>query len=184
MIVFLRGKIIIKDLNFLIVETGGVGYRVFFSPVKLAALGDVREIELFIHEHIRDDARELYGFLSLAELKLFWKLTSVSGVGPKSGQNILGLGSPEEVENAIEKSDVAFLTRVSGVGKKIAERIILELRGKLVSSAFANEVDEEVVGALMSLGYSRAQANEAMQKVAKEGNAEERIKAALKELGR
>jgi len=185
MIAYLKGKIIYKDINFIILENSGVGYKVFMSAVRLANLKEGEEIELFTHEQGREDGRELYGFLSIEELKLFWKLTSVSGVGPKSGQNILGLDKPEKIENAITAGDVAFLTRVSGIGKKIAERMILELKGKLImDSVGGDSSDTEAIDALAGLGYSRSKAAEVVRKLINFKTAEEKIKEALKILGK
>lgn len=185
MLAYLKGKIQYKDLNFVIVNIGNLGYQVFVAPVQLAKLQAGQEAEFFTYEHSREDSRELYGFLSMEELKLFKKIISVSGVGPKSGQNILALDTPGKVESAIERGDVAFLTRVSGVGKKIAERMILELKGKLViSDQEVENSDLEAIDALVGLGYSKAQARQALGKTGEAKTAEEKVKEALKVLGK
>lgn len=186
MIVYLKGLIQYKDLNFVIINVKDVGYQVFVAPVQLSKIPQGETRELFIYEHIREDARELYGFVSMEELQLFRRLLSVSGVGPKSAQNILVLDSPDKVEEAIEQGNVSFLTRVSGVGKKIAERMILELKGKLITGKTnkVNDLNSEVADALVGLGYSKQQANEVLNKVSDSLSIEEKIKESLKLLGK
>ncbi len=184
MIAYLKGKIIYKDINFIILENNGIGYKVFLSAVRLSNLKEGEEVELFTHEQGREDGRELYGFLNIEELKLFWKLVSVSGVGPKSAQNILGLDSPGKIESAITAGDVAFLTRVSGIGKKIAERMILELKGKLIMDEEGGDTsDQEAIDALYGLGYSKSEAQAAINKLDDAKTTEAKIKGALKILG-
>jgi len=184
MIGFLKGKIKYQDINFIILETSaGVGYKVFLIPQQIIQMKPGEEKEFYIAEHIREDAHDLYGFLKVEELKFFQKAVAISGVGPKSAQNILGLGKICEIERAISEGNTAFLTRISGVGKKIAERIIIELKGKLdLASKPQEQSDIEAIEALVHLGYTKFQANEAVSKANEAETTEEKIKGALKNL--
>ncbi|HYA25091.1 MAG TPA: Holliday junction branch migration protein RuvA, partial [Terriglobales bacterium] len=161
-----------------IVETGGVGYDITISVPTFSDLpatgGDVA---LHIHTHVREDSIALYGFLRTAEKQLFEKLISVSGIGPKLAITILSGMAADEMVGAIRGNDVARLTRIPGIGRKTAERLVLELRDKL-PAAGAGEVppapvmtavEEDVLSALMNLGYQRAAAEKAVASAAKNG---------------
>ena len=172
MIAHLRGELLAKHPNQAIVETHGVGYDVTISvPTfsELPATGN--EVALHIHTHVREDALSLYGFLRLEEKRLFEKLLTVSGIGPKLAITILSGMPVEEMVQAIRGGDVARLTRIPGIGKKTAERMVLELRDKLppsgapaeVSAVVSNPVEEDVLSALVNLGYQRAAAEKALQ---------------------
>ncbi|MCK4592499.1 Holliday junction branch migration protein RuvA [Candidatus Parcubacteria bacterium] len=190
MISHIKGKVILKSENFIIVSTGNVGYKVFI----VSDLGKIGEdVELFTHLNVREDALVLYGFLEYKELELFELLISISGIGPKAGMGILSLADPETVKIAIAKGDSSILTKVSGIGKKTAERVILELRNKFSISDVENieEKTKEIgdhsdaVEALVSLGYSSAEAKMSLSNISPEiKDVSERIKMALKELGR
>ncbi len=173
-----------KGLTWLILEVGGVGYKVFASPSVLSGIRSEQETFLYIHDHIREDARDLYGFLTLSDLELFQRLLTISGIGPKAAANILSLGA-EVVRNAVMKGDVAMLHSAPGVGKKTAQKIILELKGQLVEEASMPSGDVEVIEALQSLGYSSHDAREAVKMVSMEiKDVSERIREALKHLAR
>ena len=174
MIAHLRGTLLAKHPNQAIVETHGVGYDVVISvPTfsELPAAGG--EVALHIHTHVREDALSLYGFLRLAEKKLFEKLLTVSGIGPKLAITILSGMPVDEMVGAIRGGDVARLTRIPGIGKKTAERMVLELRDKLPAAAGAAEVsaahvspaEEDVISALVNLGYQRAAAEKALRTI-------------------
>jgi len=189
MIITLKGKLVMKNDGWAVVEVGGIGYQVFLSSGTLAELpGGSRlpdgqgEVELWTHEYIREDARDLYGFQNQAERRLFLQLVDVSGVGPKMALNILSLGKVEEIEQKIDEGDVTWISRVPGVGKKTAQKIILELKGKLAEVTAADPASEEVVSALMNLGYARDQARDAAS--SGEGTVEERLKTALRALAK
>jgi len=178
MIAHLRGKLLAKHPNQAIVETGGVGYDVTISVPTfsdLPAIGD--EVTLHIHTHVREDLIALYGFLRLAEKRLFEKLITVSGIGPKLAITILSEMAADEMVSAIRGNDVARLTRIPGIGKKTAERMVLELRDKLPSEGVAESpampamsaVEEDVLSALMNLGYQRAAAERALASIEKNG---------------
>ena len=141
------------------------------------------QVELWTHEYLRDDARELYGFRNEREHKLFLRLIDVSGVGPKMAMNILSLGKSEEIERKVEEGDALWISRVPGVGKKTAQKIILELRGRLTDIEAGDVASEEVISALVNLGYSRDQARNAVVHI-DDGPVEERLKTALKTLAK
>jgi Holliday junction DNA helicase RuvA len=175
MIAHLRGTLLAKHPNQAIVETHGVGYDVAISVPTFSELPGVgAEVALHIHTHVREDALNLYGFLRLAEKKLFEKLLTVSGIGPKLAITILSGMAADEMIGAIRGEDVARLTRIPGIGKKTAERMVLELRDKLpaqtgvgeVSAAQASPVEEDVISALVNLGYQRAAAEKALHSIA------------------
>ena len=171
MIAHLRGSLLAKHPNQAIVETHGVGYDVVISVPTFSELPAAGvEVALHIHTHVREDALSLYGFLRLAEKHLFEKLLTVSGIGPKLAITILSGMPADEMVGAIRGGDVARLTRIPGIGKKTAERMVLELRDKLpmvtgtseMSTVAASPVEEDVISALVNLGYQRAAADKAL----------------------
>jgi Holliday junction DNA helicase RuvA len=148
-----------------------------------AAHGLSGEVTVFTHEVIRESERELFGFLSLSSLELFWKLINISGVGPKSAQKIVFAGSVDEVKGNIMKGNLSFLTDIPGIGTKTAQKIILELKGALAEEPSVAAFDADAIEALVGLGYSRKQAEDALSGLEAE-TTEERIRAALKSLSR
>lgn len=182
MIITLTGTVARKDGHYAVIEAQGVGYQVHMHPAGLAALKTGAQARLWTHEHVREDARDLYGFGSQAEHRLFERLLAISGVGPKMALHILSLGKVEDIETNIERADVAWLTRVPGIGKKTAQKIVLELKGKL-ADAESDAAGEEVILALMNLGYGRDQARGAVAR-AEDGTVEERLRSALRQLAR
>ncbi len=176
MIAHLRGRLLTKHPNQAIVEAGGVGYDVVISVPTFSDLPTVgSEVALHIHTHVREDALALYGFLRAAEKTLFEKLITVSGIGPKLAITILSGMPADEMIGAIRGNDVAKLTRIPGIGRKTAERMVLELRDKLqafvdVPAAPAvSAVEEDVLSALVNLGYQRAAAERALAVAASNG---------------
>jgi Holliday junction DNA helicase RuvA len=178
MIAHLRGKLLTKHPNQVVVETGGVGYEVNISvPTfsELPATGS--EVALFIYTHVREDLLALYGFLHPAEKQLFEKLMTVSGIGAKLAITILSGMAADEMAGAIRGNDVARLTRIPGIGKKTAERMVLELRDKLPPAAgismpaipAMSATEEDVLSALVNLGYQRAVAEKILTTVVKSG---------------
>jgi Holliday junction DNA helicase RuvA len=174
MIAHLRGTLLSKRPNQAIVEAHGVGYDVAISVPTFSELPAAGvEVALHIHTHVREDALSLYGFLRLSEKQLFEKLLTVSGIGPKLAITILSGMPADEMVGAIRGGDLARLTRIPGIGKKTAERMVLELRDKLpattgaaeTSAVLASPVEEDVVSALVNLGYQRATAEKALQTV-------------------
>ncbi len=178
MIAHLRGRLIAKHPNQAIIDTGGVGYDVVISvPTfsELPAAGS--EVALHIHTHVREDAIALFGFLRAEEKQLFEKLIAVSGIGPKLAITILSGMAAAEMVSAIRSNDVTRLTRIPGIGKKTAERMVLELRDKLEgfgaapAAAAMTAAEEDVLSALMNLGYARPAAERAVAAAASAGKA-------------
>lgn len=178
----LSGKITHKELNFLILETGGIGYQIFMNTAIAPASGN--DTKFFIYEHIREDRRDLYGFLTFDDLEFFNKLLSVDGVGPKMAQNISALGF-EKIQKSVMEGNVAAIEAVHGVGRKTAQKIILELKGSIDKILSQNNVNREAVLALVGLGYSKNEAEDVLRQLddAVSGT-EAQIKGALKLLGR
>jgi Holliday junction DNA helicase RuvA len=174
MIAHLRGRLLAKHPNQAIVEAGGVGYDVAISVPTFTDLPAVgAEIALHIHTHVREDAIALFGFRQVAEKQLFERLLSVSGIGPKLAITILSGMPAAEMVAAIRGGDFARLTRIPGIGKKTAERMVLELRDKLEGFGAAPAVppvsalEEDVLSALLNLGYPRPMAERALSAAAK-----------------
>jgi len=179
MIAHLRGTLLAKHPNQAVVETAGVGYDVTISVPTFSDLPAVgSNVALHIHTHVREDMIALYGFLRPSERLLFEKLITVSGIGPKLAITILSGMAADEMVGAIRGNDVTRLIRIPGIGRKTAERMVLELRDKLPEVAPAapatpalNAVEEDVLSALINLGYQRAPAEKILAAVVKEGNA-------------
>jgi holliday junction DNA helicase RuvA len=186
MIGSIKGKIILKTGKFLIVETGGVGYKINVSSDTLSKTQKKEEeIFLFIHTHVREDALDLYGFLERQELEFFEMLLNVSGIGPKSALTILGIASIKTLRKAIGTGDTSYLTKISGIGRKTAEKIVIELRDKMGEEKGGSSLQGELdaLEALKSLGYSQNEAREALKKVSSETSTNIKIREALKILG-
>ncbi len=177
MIAHLHGKLLAKHPNQIVVETGGVGYEVNISVPTFSELpANGSEVALHIHTHVREEVIALYGFLRPAEKQLFEKLMTVSGIGAKLAITILSGMAADEMASAIRNNDVARLTRIPGIGKKTAERMVLELRDKLPSAGTSapavpalNATEEDVLSALVNLGYQRAAAEKALAGAARSG---------------
>jgi len=178
MIAHLRGKLLAKHPNQALVETGGVGYDVTISVPTFSDLPAIgAEVALHIHTHVREDVIALFGFLRPSEKFLFEKLISVSGIGPKLAITILSGMAADEMVAAIRGNDVARLTRIPGIGRKTAERMVLELRDKLPevsatatpATPMLGATEEDVLSALLNLGYQRAAAEKALSLATKNG---------------
>jgi Holliday junction DNA helicase RuvA len=186
MIGSIKGKIILKKEKLLIVEAGGVGYKISVSPDVLSKTKKLNdEIFLFIHTHVREDAFDLYGFLDYQELEFFEMLIGVSGIGPKGALAILGVATIETLKKAISTGDISYLTKISGIGKKTAEKIVIELRDKMgkVEKGSSMQGELDALEALKTLGYSQNEAREALKKVSPDTNTNTKIREALKILG-
>lgn len=187
MIAAVRGSVIARGSDHVVVETNGIGYKVFVPrhPSR-------DEVLLHTHQVVREDDESLYGFETREELALFEMLISVSGVGPKAGLALLSVARPAEIAAAIASADAALLARAPGVGKKTAERLIVDLKGKIGGvSGPSPEVgvltaDDDAQAALVALGYTPAEANAALRAAPQKGRAstEERLAAALRSTGR
>ena len=199
MIAHLRGRIFEKHPNRLVVDVAGVGYDVFVPLSTFYGLGDAgSEIALRIHTHVREEALALYGFATRLEQDLFERLIGVSGIGPKLALAVLSGIEPSELVRAIERNDVARLTAIPGVGKKTAERLVLELKDRLprvqvsaagvdAATAEAPLLRDDLLSALMNLGYHRPLADKAVDAAIKTiagGTFEQTLKQALKELAK
>ncbi len=189
MISYLKGKIIIKDSNFVIVDIGGLGYKVFLNESFLNELNVGNDLELYTYLNVREDALDLYGFKSSDEEMFFELLISVSGVGPKSALSALSIAIVKDLIDSISREDSSLLVKVSGIGQKTAQRIVLELATKVsklpnftqtdYSSSTNSQIEE--IEALLALGYSQQQARDALRSVDPEINdSGERVKEALK----
>ena len=186
MIGSIKGKIILKTDKFLIIETGGVGYKISVSPDTLSKSFKINnDIFLWIHTHIREDAFDLFGFLDIQELEFFEMLINVSGIGPRSALTILSIASIETLRKAIGSNDITYLTKISGIGRKTAEKIIIELRDKVGKENKDGSLKEELdaLEALKSLGYSQNEAREALKTVSANSDTNTKIREALKILG-
>ncbi|MFA5023550.1 MAG: Holliday junction branch migration protein RuvA [Patescibacteria group bacterium] len=192
MIAYLRGKILTKALNYFILEVAGVGYQIYAGENFLNDLKIASETEIYIHHQVREEVSDLYGFKTLEDLELFELLLSVSGVGPKSALGVLAIASGNDIKEAIIRNDANLLTKVSGIGKKTAERIVLELKTKVIRSGGVSTtlnssslLGSDEIDALMSLGYSLSDARAALNLVdANIQDSGERVKAALKKMAK
>ena len=167
MIGFLKGIIISNSEHSLIMDVNGVGYLIRTPLPLLVSIKKEDEISLYIHTHVREDQITLYGFRENSDLFLFEKLIGVSGIGPKSALAMLSVHSPTSIASAVEREDVEALSHTPGVGKKTAQKIILELKGKLnhLLSGKENDSTLEVRLALEALGYSSKEVHDALQKI-------------------
>lgn len=190
MIAHIKGEIVEKFANSVIVDVHGVGYEITVTAPDFDKTNLNDEIKFYTYHSIRENSEELYGFSSLAAKKLFELLISVQGIGPKAAIAILSLATPEEVRNAIANADAAFVSKASGVGKKSAERVIVDLRDKVgipshygaTEATFMRSVQEsdEALDALIALGFPLKDATAALEKVDPSLPVEERIRQALK----
>ena len=189
---YIEGELGEGEDGFCVVNAGGVGYKIHTSESsrrKAEKIGG--RVRFYVYLHVREEAMDLYGFISRYELILFKKLIGVSGVGPKTGIAILNVAGAEELAAAINAGKPELLTRVSGIGKRTAERVVLELKDKIEPPAGDTagiermESEQAIIETLTSLGYTRGEAREALEKVSKETNGfETRLKEALKGLGK
>jgi len=182
----IKGHIILKTEKFVVVEALGVGYRVNVSPDTLSTIKDTgAEFMFWIHTHVREDILDLYGFLEYSELEFFEMLISVSGIGPRGALSILSVASTNTLKRAIGTGDIGYLTKISGIGKKTAEKMVIELRDKLGKEHEGGSLKEELdtLEALRSLGYSQNEARVALKKIDHTLPTNTKIREALKLLG-
>jgi len=199
MIATLNGKLIIKELNYVVVECGGVGLKCFVTQNTHTTIGNIGDnVFLYTYLSVREDALDLYGFVDNSELEVFKLITSVSGVGSKIGLAILSEFTPDKIMLYIASGDAKSLTAASGVGIKLAQRIVLELKDKVgsissgdmtidvkaVGAATAHNATREAIEALVSLGYTQSEASLAVGKLDPSLDTNELIKQALKSLAR
>ncbi|MEI8269834.1 MAG: Holliday junction branch migration protein RuvA [bacterium] len=203
MIGSIKGKIILQKDKFVIVEQGGIGYKIYVSTdtldrlahstgstSSLQASSEQNEtnsfVSFWIHTHIKEDAQDLYGFLEYDELEFFEMLIGVSGIGPKGALTILSVAPIEILKKAIGTGDTMYLTKISGIGRKTAEKMVIELRDKVgkENESGSMQQDIDVMEALKSLGYTQNETREALKKVSSEIDLNSKIKEALKILGK
>ena len=189
---YIKGELILKDAGFVVVDNNGIGYKIFTSGYTIASLSE-KIVTLYTYLHVREDVFDLYGFSTKDELSMFLNLISVSGVGPKAALSILSVMSPMSLAAAIITGDAKALTKANGVGAKMAQRVILELKDKLKNADIIPDTltkeevinsgsPEEAVSALMVLGYSQNDAKRAVASVDQSLSTEEIITLALKKM--
>ena len=177
----IKGTITHKDDKYILVENAGLGYRVYVYGDTLLASTVGQDIHLFLYTHVREDAFDLYGFPSMPELSFFELLITVSGIGPRGALGILSVASVESLRRAIKSSDTGYLTKISGIGKKTAEKIALELRDKITGVVESDTTDNlDALEALQALGYRENDIREALRAVDPKDPTNTKIKEALK----
>lgn len=199
MISYIKGTLERRAESYIIIETGGIGYRIFVSPATLAKLPQTGELaKVFTYFSVKEDGISLYGFATMEEQEMFHRLLTVSGVGPKGALGFLSQLTPQEIILAIISEDVKTLSKAPGVGRKTAQRVILELKDKfktedalsmgeelqgIVETSVGGDAKFEAIDAMTALGYSRSEAAKAVNAVAAEGmSTEDILKAALKKM--
>jgi Holliday junction DNA helicase RuvA len=192
MIATLNGTVTEKVLDLVVIDVNGVGYGIYVTAEDEAKLVNGKTAKVYVYEHVREQAHDLFGFLNRETKGLFEQLLDVSGVGPRMSLNVLSIGTAQDLRVAIANGDVKYIQSASGVGKKVAERVVVELKDKVGLSGVELEsigllhseeslLKDEAVEALVSLGYSSQDAAKALQKVDKSLPTEDRIKRALSE---
>jgi Holliday junction DNA helicase RuvA len=189
MIATLLGKIDFIGNGYIILEVSGIGYKIFVNPVTIGKIKKGEKKKFFVHQYIRESQMDLYGFLSIEELELFELLLTVSGVGPKAGLIILTKSKPSEIKSAIIEGDLDIFTSVSGVGRKTATRIILDLKGKISADDLNVIISggdfEEIIDALKNLGYQAQEVKKVLSNLPNDiKKPEEKIKWALQNLSK
>lgn len=188
MIAYLSGKIVVQRGSYIILGVAGVGYKVQYTFKK--NVGEGTECELFIHNHIREDSSDLYGFDTLAELELFEKLISVNGVGPKAGMAIMSIAESDRIVSAIISEDTSFFQAIPGIGKKVAAKIILDLKSKVSGLSEMGDLQSltkssDVADALLTLGYKSSEIGSIMTKIPAEiTSSEEKVRWCLKHMAK
>jgi len=186
MISFLEGKVILKKEKFVIIEVAGIGYKVFLSRQTLLRLPEIGSaIKVFTFQNVKEEALDLYGFLTYDELEFFETLNDIRGIGPKAALELSVVGPLEKIKDKILNQDENVFAGIPGIGSKRAMTIILELTGKIKQLGQKSSSADEAENALVQLGFSKQQAKEALSRVSSTiKNTEERIKLALKNLGK
>ena len=190
---YIEGTVAHKGIDFIVIDAGGVGYRINTTDSVISKLSAGEKKKIYTYLNVREDALDLYGFLSEEELNLFKLLISVSGIGPKVGLGVLSSISPSEFALAVVTGNIKAITKAPGVGPKVAQRIILELKDKMKKAEIAEmpqdygtftDSSDEAVSALMVLGYTQGEAKSVLSKVEGGLSVEETVKRALKLLMR
>lgn len=186
MIIHLKGIVLHKEEKFLVLDVNGLGYKVFgtFETIESGHTG--QEKSLWIYHAVREDVEDLFGFTTKDELDFFELLIGISGIGPRTALGILNVTTVSALKKAVASNDTSHLTKVSGIGKKNADKIVLELKGKFSEEDSEGGFKEEVdaIEALQSLGYSQSDARKALKEIPNNTSTQERIKLALKSLNK
>jgi Holliday junction DNA helicase RuvA len=187
MIAYLEGEVREKDLQGVVVDVRGVGYGVFVTSEDLSELELNKPTKLYVYEYLREQSHDLFGFLKTDTKKLFEKLLEVNGVGPRMALSMLSIGSSDSLKKAIAEGDTKFIQGANGVGKRVAERVVVDLKDKvgLLSSDSATDflqgsMEDEAMQALVGLGFASSEAARALSGVDKNLPVEEKVKLALK----
>lgn len=192
MISYLEGTVVFKGERFAVISANGVGYKVYLAPETLRSVANIgSSIKVWTHLHVREIDMELYGFHTYAEMQFFEVLIGISGIGPKSALGILGVAPLDMLKRAIAAGETNYLTKVSGVGKRMAEKIIVELRDKLGGANMPESMrtelaaDADVLDALIAMGYSQSEARQVVSRIPVGiSGTKERLGEALKALGK
>jgi Holliday junction DNA helicase RuvA len=195
MISTLTGTVQEKLADTAVLDVQGIGYGVYVTNEDHGKLTTSEQVKLYIYEHIREQSHDLFGFLSRDTKNLFEQLLNVNGVGPKMALNMLSIGSPTDVRQAIASGEVKFIQKAPGVGKRVAERVVVDLKDKVglagvdlestgMLRSDENMMKDEAVEALVTLGYTPADATAALQEIDPQLPTEDRIKQALKGTGK
>lgn len=191
---YIDGKLAFKCPTYIVVETGGIGYHINISLNTYSLLPPTERCKIYTWLHIKEDAHTLYGFADEGERRLFLHLISVSGIGPNTGRMMLSSITPDEIQHAIVKGDLALIQRIKGIGAKSAQRLVLELQdklkkegsGSLIAAPLSATAREEALSALMMLGFAKPASEKVIDKIVKEHgtdlSVEHMIKLALKNL--
>lgn len=191
---YIKGQLVYKGTNFIVVDANGIGYEIYTSFTSIQSVGEIGStITVYTHLYVREDTQDLYGFITQEERNMFLTLISVSGVGPKAALSILSVAPPSNLAIAVITNDAKTITKAQGVGPKLAQRIILELKDKIKNSELTADLSgeddviitdsiSEAVSALAALGYSVQEAKKAVEKVDGSLSVEEIIKKALTKL--
>lgn len=191
MIAFLKGRLAHKSPTTLLIDVNGVGYEVHISLHTFSALGSSEQVQLHTYLQVREDAHVLYGFAEVKEKELFMQLISVQGIGPNTARTILSYVSPDELKRAIIAGDVASVQRIKGIGPKTAQRMIIELKDKLLKShpesldlgeMAYNNVREEALLALVTLGFPKAQMEKSINQLLAKADAPQSVEALIKQI--
>ena len=189
MISYISGNIIHKDLKYVVVLTSsGLGYKVFTTVEVMNTIKEGSDQVFWIHSVVREDAFDLYGFVDRSTIEFFELLLTISGIGPKSALGILSTASVSSLKEAVITGETAYITKVAGIGKKVAEKIVLELKGKVTNigdETFTQNSDVDAIEALKSLGYTHKESKEVLEGISKDiKDSGEKVKAALRILGK
>lgn len=184
MISYLQGQVILKTDRFIILDVNGVGYKVFLSKKTLIKVPEQEELKVFCFLNVKENILALYGFLDYKELEFFELLNTIRGVGPKAALEISSLGPLENIRERILSKDETLFSDISGIGRKKAMTIILELTGKIRDISKPVKSSDEAEEGLISLGFSKQNVKDVLSGISKDKSSEERIQEALKILGR